>query len=167
MKPPTNFISKIPATYAVSADLYLRCHPPDPLSSNTSLSPSPNTRKIVDHPAMASRSDIVFEDFFPSMVEKLGEEGFINELCNGFRLLMDGEKKEITFESLKKNSAVLGLQDLNDDELMCMVREGDLDGNGSLNQMEFCVLMFRLSPELMKRSKRLVIEAVMKELEGL
>ncbi|CAK9181287.1 unnamed protein product [Ilex paraguariensis] len=116
---------------------------------------------------MASRSDIVFEDFFPSMVEKLGEEGFINELCNGFRLLMDGEKKEITFESLKKNSAVLGLQDLNDDELMCMVREGDLDGNGSLNQMEFCVLMFRLSPELMKRSKRLVIEAVMKELEGL
>uniref|UniRef100_A0A5B7B7G0 Putative calcium-binding protein PBP1 n=1 Tax=Davidia involucrata TaxID=16924 RepID=A0A5B7B7G0_DAVIN len=103
---------------------------------------------------MASKSSaVVFEDFFPSMVEKLGAEGFMNELCNGFRLLMDGDEKVITFESLKKNSAVLGLQDMSDDELMCMLKEGDLDGDGSLNQMEFCVLMFRLSPDLMERSR--------------
>ncbi|THG21225.1 hypothetical protein TEA_028665 [Camellia sinensis var. sinensis] len=99
---------------------------------------------------MATKPGVVFEDFFPSMVEKMGAEGFMNELCNGFRLLMDGDKGVITFESLKKNSAVLGLQNMSDDELICMLREGDLDGDGSLNQMEFCVLMFRLSPELMK-----------------
>ncbi|XP_059627330.1 calcium-binding protein KRP1-like [Cornus florida] len=103
---------------------------------------------------MASKNGVVFEDFFPSMVEKLGAEGFLGELCNGFRLLMDGDKGVITFESLKRNSAALGLQGMSDDELMSMLKEGDLDGDGSLNQMEFCVLMFRLSPDLMEGSRR-------------
>ncbi|XP_073313617.1 calcium-binding protein KRP1-like [Primulina huaijiensis] len=96
---------------------------------------------------------VVFEDFFPSMVEKLGADGFLNELCNGFRLLMDIEKGVITLESLKKNSAALGLQNMSDDELRSMLKEGDLDGDGSLNQMEFCVLMFRLSPDLMDQAR--------------
>ncbi|PSR98541.1 Calcium-binding protein [Actinidia chinensis var. chinensis] len=114
---------------------------------------------------MASKSGIVFEDFFPSMVQRLGAEGFMDELCNGFRLLMDEEKGVITFESLKKNSvSMLGLKDMSNDELMCMLREGDLDGDGCLNQMEFCVLMFRLSPELMKGSRRWIEEVVMNEL---
>lgn len=110
---------------------------------------------------MAAKTGIVFEDFFPAMIEKLGAEGFMDELCNGFRLLMDGEKGVITFESLRKNSAVLGLQGMSDDELMCMLEEGDLDGDGKLNQMEFCVLMFRLSPDLMNGSRRWLEEAVM------
>ncbi|GLT69397.1 hypothetical protein SLA2020_415520 [Shorea laevis] len=103
---------------------------------------------------------VVFEDFFPAMVEKLGTEGFMKELCNGFRLLMDGEKGVITFESLKKNSALLGLQDMSDEEVVCMLREGDLDGDGALNEMEFCTLMFRLSPALMMDSKNLLVEAI-------
>ncbi|XP_062079649.1 calcium-binding protein PBP1-like [Humulus lupulus] len=90
-----------------------------------------------------------FEDYFPSMIGRLGAEGFIWELCNGFRLLMDVEKGVITFESLKRNSYLLGLHELRDDDLVCMLMEGDLDGDGALNQMEFCVLMFRLSPGLM------------------
>ncbi|KAA8526066.1 hypothetical protein F0562_007834 [Nyssa sinensis] len=79
------------------------------------------------------------------MAERLGGGGLIDELCKGYRLLMDGEKEVSTFESLKRNSALLALQDLRDDELQSMVREGDLDGDGTLNQMEFCVLMFRLT----------------------
>ncbi|KAM6580369.1 calcium-binding protein PBP1 isoform X1 [Cannabis sativa] len=94
-------------------------------------------------------SIVDFEDYFPSMIGRLGAEGFIWELCNGFRLLMDVEKGVITFESLKRNSYLLGLQELRDDDLVCMLMEGDLDGDGALNQMEFCVLMFRLSPGLM------------------
>lgn len=94
-----------------------------------------------------------FEDLLPVMAEKLGGEGLIRELCNGFRLLMDGEKGVITLESLKRNAALLGLQELRDDELQSMLREGDLDGDGALNQMEFCVLMFRLSPDLMEESQ--------------
>ncbi|XP_052182151.1 calcium-binding protein PBP1-like [Diospyros lotus] len=112
----------------------------------------------------AKGSGLVFEDFFPSMVARLGVEGFIDELCKGFRLLMDGDEGVITFESLKKNSAVLGLQDLSDDELKCMLEEGDSDGDGRLNQMEFCVLMFRLSPDLMKGSRRWLEQVLMNEL---
>ncbi|CAI9087667.1 OLC1v1021797C1 [Oldenlandia corymbosa var. corymbosa] len=112
---------------------------------------------------MAYKSDqIVFEDFFPTMVEKLGAEGFLTELCNGFRLLMDPEKELITLESLRLNSASLGLHDMKDEDLVSMLEEGDLDGDGNLNEMEFCVLMFRLSPDLMKSAK-LLVEEVLKQ----
>lgn len=112
---------------------------------------------------MATQSGIVFEDFFPAMIEKLGAQGFMKELCNGFRLLTDGDKGLITFESLKRNSALLGLQGMTDEEVICMLREGDLDGDGALNEMEFCTLMFRLSPGLMKSSRKLLVEAVVGE----
>lgn len=112
---------------------------------------------------MASKAQPNFQDFLPLMAEKLGGDGLIGELCNGFRLLMDSEKGVITFESLKKNSALLGLQGLSDDDLYSMLKEGDFDGDGALNQMEFCVLMFRLSPELMDQSQFLLEEALEQE----
>lgn len=104
-----------------------------------------------------------FHDFLPLMAEKLGGDGLIGELCSGFDLLMDGDKGVITFESLKRNSALLGLQDMSDDDLRSMMREGDFDGDGALNQMEFCVLMFRLSPELMEESRIWLEEALQEE----
>ncbi|XP_043695812.1 calcium-binding protein KRP1-like [Telopea speciosissima] len=115
---------------------------------------------------MAGLKAVDFEDFLPTMAEKLGGEGLIGELCNGFRLLMDPNKEVITFESLKRNAALLGLQGLKDDELLSMLREGDMDGDGALNQMEFCVLMFRLSPELMEESESLLEEALIQELKN-
>lgn len=108
----------------------------------------------------------VFEDMLPKMAEKLGGEGLIKELCNGFNLLMDKDKGVITFESLKHNSSLLGLQDLRDHELMSMLKEGDYDGDGALNQMEFCVLMFRLSPKLMMESEALLDHALQQEFES-
>ncbi|KAL4187418.1 hypothetical protein AMTRI_Chr09g18910 [Amborella trichopoda] len=53
--------------------------------------------------------------------------------------LVDPSKGLITFESLKKNFVLLGLDYLNDRELMTMVREGDKDGDGALNEQEFCL----------------------------
>ncbi|XP_065862212.1 calcium-binding protein KRP1-like [Euphorbia lathyris] len=114
----------------------------------------------------SSQSSNNFHDYLPVMADKLGGEGLIGELCNGFNVLMDGEKGVITFESLKRNSAVLGLQDLGDDDLRSMIKEGDFDGDGALNQMEFCVLMFRLSPELMEESTFLLEEALLEELKN-
>ncbi|CAN4117734.1 unnamed protein product [Withania somnifera] len=90
-----------------------------------------------------------FEDYFPSMVDTLGVERFMEELYNGFFLLMDVSVGLITFESLKRNTILMGLNELRDEELVWMLAEGDLDGDGALNQMEFCLLMFRLSPGLM------------------
>ncbi|KAL4566847.1 hypothetical protein LXL04_030972 [Taraxacum kok-saghyz] len=105
---------------------------------------------------MASKNQFEFHDFLPIMVNKLGGERLIEELCDGFQLLMDPIKCVITFDSLKKNSGVLGVGDLSDEDLLNMLKEGDSDGDGALNQMEFCVLMFRLSPGLMKESWRLL-----------
>lgn len=90
-----------------------------------------------------------FEDYFPLMIDTWGVERFIEELCNGFCMLMDVSVGLITFESLKRNTMLMGLDELKDDELVCMLAEGDLDGDGALNQMEFCSLMCRLSLGLM------------------
>ncbi|CAJ1979012.1 unnamed protein product [Sphenostylis stenocarpa] len=106
---------------------------------------------------------IGFEDLLPIMATKLGGEGLIKELCNGFELLVDKEKGVITLDSLREKASVLGLQDLKEDELVSMMREGDLDGDGALTQMEFCVLMFRLSPELMEESWFWLEEALQHE----
>ncbi|XP_028796019.1 calcium-binding protein KRP1-like [Neltuma alba] len=110
---------------------------------------------------------IGFEDLLPVMANKLGGEGLIKELCNGFELLMDKDKGVITLDSLRRNSALLGLQDLKEDELVSMMKEGDLDGDGALSQMEFCVLMFRLSPDLMAHSWALLQQDLQHELDHL
>lgn len=109
---------------------------------------------------MAGRKANEFQDMLPLMAERLGGEGLIGELCKGFELLMDRERGVITFDSLKKNSALLGMQDLRDDEMKSMLREGDLD------RMEFCVLMFRLSPQLMQQSEALLEYALQQEFSG-
>jgi len=115
---------------------------------------------------MASQNtQVQFQDSLPLMANKLGGDGLIDELCNGFNLLKDLTKGVITFESLKKNSALLGLQDLTDVELQSMIVEGDFDGDGALNQMEFCVLMFRLSPELMDGSKMWLEQMLQQEVQ--
>ncbi|XP_068644990.1 calcium-binding protein KRP1-like [Aristolochia californica] len=106
---------------------------------------------------------LAFKDFLPSMAQKLGEEGFMLELQNGFHLLTDRQTGLITFESLKANSSLLGLHGIGDDEVLSMLREGDLDGDGALNQMEFYILMFRLSPGLMEGSRRWLEESLSKE----
>ena len=61
---------------------------------------------------------------------------------------------------------MLGLQDLSDEDLRSMLKEGDFDGDGALSQMEFCVLMFRLSPELMEESYLLLDEAIQQEFQN-
>lgn len=107
----------------------------------------------MNHHQMAYEEPFEFEDYFPSMIERLGSDGFMDEICNGFCLLMDVDKGLITFDSLRRNTILLGLHELRDDELLLMLLEGDLDGDGALNQLEFCILMFRLSPGLMDESK--------------
>ncbi|MFS7921490.1 putative EF-hand domain-containing protein [Helianthus anomalus] len=106
-----------------------------------------------------------FHDFLPLIAENLGGDGLIDEMCKGFQLLMDRDKGLITFDSLKKNSSILGLHDLSDADLLSILREGDLDGDDALSQMEFCVLMFRLSPGLMEQSEFFLEQALQQEFD--
>ncbi|KAH9323622.1 hypothetical protein KI387_018261, partial [Taxus chinensis] len=97
-----------------------------------------------------------FEDYLPAMAEKLGEEEFMEELCNGFRLFADAEKGVITLQSLKKNaSRVLGMsEEMSEDEMVAMIEAADLNGDGVLDQNEFCLVMLRLSPSLMTEVRK-------------
>ncbi|KAG6437570.1 hypothetical protein SASPL_102489 [Salvia splendens] len=105
-----------------------------------------------------------YEDLLPVMVDKLDGDTFVAELCGGFRLLADPSKGLITAASLQKNCALLGLEGMSRDDADAMVQEGDLDGDGALNQMEFCILMVRLSPGMMEDAQTWLDKAIRGEL---
>lgn len=112
----------------------------------------------------SSRVDETYEDLLPVMAQKLDVEVFVAELCSGFRLLADAKKGLITAESLRRNSALLGMDGMNEHEAESMVSEGDLDGDGALNEMEFCILMVRLSPGMMEDAEVWLQKAIDQEL---
>ncbi|CAN6830180.1 unnamed protein product [Brassica oleracea] len=99
------------------------------------------------------------------MAEKLDVDEFVSELCKGFSLLADPERDLITAESLRRSSGILGIEGMGKEDAESMVREGDLDGEGALNQTEFCVLMVRLSPEMMKDAETWLEKAISQELD--
>nr|XP_010927923.1 calcium-binding protein PBP1-like [Elaeis guineensis] len=74
-----------------------------------------------------------FMDLLPFITKSLGPEGLIEELCKWFQLHMDTKKGVMTLEGLRRNVARLGLERLADDELLRMLGEGDLDGDGTLD----------------------------------
>ncbi|XP_054780438.1 calcium-binding protein KIC [Prosopis cineraria] len=111
-----------------------------------------------------SSGDSEFEDLLPVMAEKLDVEAFVSELCAGFKLLSDPETGLITGESLRRNSALLGMEGMNREEAEEMIRQGDLDGDGKLNQTEFCILMVRLSPGMMQDAEAWLEKALDQEL---
>jgi len=117
-----------------------------------------------DEPNMESREREEYEDLLPVMAEKLDVDTFVSELCGGFRLLADPATGLITTESLKKNSALLGMEGMSKEDAEAMVREGDLDGDGALNEREFCVLMVRLSPGMMEDAEVWLEKAIDQEL---
>ncbi|KAM7472325.1 hypothetical protein LguiA_010508 [Lonicera macranthoides] len=105
-----------------------------------------------------------YEDLLPVMAEKLDAETFVSELCGGFRLLADPTTGLITPESLQKNSTLLGMEGMSKQDFEAMVKEGDLDGDGLLNQTEFCILMVRLSPGMMEDAETWLEKALKQHL---
>ncbi|OWM68627.1 calcium-binding protein KIC [Punica granatum] len=118
--------------------------------------------KAADTPAPSEGRE--FEDLLPVMAEKLDMDTFVSELCGGFRLLADPVRGLITSESLRKNSALLGMEGMSAEESEAMVREGDLDRDGALNESEFCILMVRLSPGMMQDAEAWLEKAIEEEL---
>ncbi|XP_020688065.1 calcium-binding protein KIC [Dendrobium catenatum] len=105
-----------------------------------------------------------YEDLLPAMAEKLEADDFVSELCGGFRLLADADRGAITAESLRRHAAMLGMAGMTAEEAEAMVREGDLNGDGVLNEAEFCILMVRLSPGMMDDAEAWLEKAIAREL---
>ncbi|KAK9074301.1 hypothetical protein SSX86_006898 [Deinandra increscens subsp. villosa] len=106
-----------------------------------------------------------YQDLLPVMAAKLELAAFIEELCGGFRLLADQATGLITPESLRKNSRFLGMEGMSKEDSEGMVQEGDLDGDGFLNETEFCILMVRLSPEMMEDAEMWLEKAIEDEIK--
>ncbi|KAK1425278.1 hypothetical protein QVD17_20628 [Tagetes erecta] len=109
-----------------------------------------------------------YQDLLPVMAEKLQLSTFMEELCGGFRLLADETTGLITPESLRKNSRFLGMEGMegmSKEDSESMVMEGDLDGDGFLNETEFCILMVRLSPEMMEDAEVWLEKAIEDEIK--
>ncbi|KAJ4746805.1 Calcium-binding protein KIC [Rhynchospora pubera] len=107
-----------------------------------------------------------YEDLMSVMAEKLDSDDFMQELSAGFRLLSDEHTGKITPASLLRGAAAaLGLHGMTAEEAEAMVKEGDMDGDGALNESEFCVLMVRLSPGLMEDAEALLEREIDVELE--
>lgn len=106
-----------------------------------------------------------YEDLLAVMVDKLDVDAFVGELCSGFRLLADPTKglNLITPVSLQRNCGLLGLDGMSLDDAEAMVQEGDLDRDGALNQMEFCILMVRLSPGMMEDAETWLHKAIQQQ----
>ncbi|XP_009389387.2 calcium-binding protein KIC-like [Musa acuminata AAA Group] len=104
-----------------------------------------------------------YEDLLPVMAERLEAEQFVSELCGGFRLLAEPGRGVITPESLRRNAAALGMAGMTAEDASAMVREGDMDGDGALDEKEFCVLMVRLSPEMMADAEAWLEKAIERE----
>ncbi|XP_072957844.1 calcium-binding protein KIC [Typha angustifolia] len=114
--------------------------------------------------AEEKEEDREYEDLMPVMAEKLEAEEFVRELCSGFRLLAEEGRGLITPASLRRSAAaVLGLESMTAEEAEAMVREGDMDGDGALNETEFCVLMVRLSPGMMEDAEGWLEKAIAAE----
>nr|XP_043613536.1 calcium-binding protein KIC-like [Erigeron canadensis] len=105
-----------------------------------------------------------YQDLLPVMAEKLDLSTFMEELCGGFRLLADEKIGVITPQSLRNNSRVLGIEEMTMEDAHGMVKEGDLDGDGYLNETEFCILMVRLSPEMMQDAEMWLEKAIEDEI---
>ncbi|KAK8509696.1 hypothetical protein V6N13_093549 [Hibiscus sabdariffa] len=118
----------------------------------------------MENKGSATTATYEYEDLLPVMAEKLDVDAFVSELCGGFRLLADQDRGLITPESLRRNSALLGMDGMSKDEAQDMVKEGDLDGDGALNQTEFCILMVRLSPGMMENAELWLEKAIDQEL---
>ncbi|KAJ6822757.1 uncharacterized protein M6B38_387850 [Iris pallida] len=112
----------------------------------------------------ADAAEEKYEDLLPVMAEKLEADDFVGELCAGFRLLADAGSARITAESLRRNAGVLGMLGMSAEDAEAMVREGDLDGDGALDETEFCILMVRLSPGMMDDAELWLQKAIDREL---
>ncbi|KAJ8556249.1 hypothetical protein K7X08_023007 [Anisodus acutangulus] len=104
-----------------------------------------------------------YQDLLPVMAEKLDVDTFVAELCGGFKLLADPKNGLITSASLQKSSGLLGMKGMSREDAEAMVKEGDLDGDGALDETEFCILMVRLSPEMMQDAEVWLDKALQKE----
>ena len=83
---------------------------------------------------------IEFDEFRDIMREKLGERDPDAEMHKAFQVFDEDNSGAITVRKLRRIAKELG-EDVHDDELMAMIEEFDVDGDGVIDKKEFLAIM--------------------------
>ncbi|KAL7752820.1 hypothetical protein RI367_001823 [Sorochytrium milnesiophthora] len=83
---------------------------------------------------------IDFGEFLELMTGKMAERDSREEILKAFKLFDDDNTGKISFKNLKRVAKELG-ENLTDEELQEMIDEADRDGDGEINEDEFCRIM--------------------------
>jgi len=101
-------------------------------------------KKLVGLVDKAGTGTLCFNDFVDIINTKLSEKDTKDEILKAFRLFDRNGSGKISFHELRGIAAELG-EGLNDEEVLEMITEADLDGDGAVNQEEFFRIMKKTS----------------------
>ncbi|QPG72865.1 Calcium-binding component of the spindle pole body (SPB) half-bridge [Brettanomyces nanus] len=79
---------------------------------------------------------IRYDDFYRFVASKIVERDPVEEIKRAFKLFDDDGTGKISLKNLRRVAKELG-ENLTDDELMAMIDEFDLDGDGEISEHEF------------------------------
>ncbi|KNC86291.1 centrin-1 [Sphaeroforma arctica JP610] len=87
---------------------------------------------------------INFQDFVIIMTGKLSEKDGMQDILTAFSLFDDDNTGKITLKNLKKVALELG-GDMQEAELLAMIKEADTNNDGEVSKDEFINLMMKVS----------------------
>lgn len=87
---------------------------------------------------------IDFSEFLEMMTTKMSERDSKEEIIKAFRLFDDDETGKISLKNLRRVAKEIG-EAMTEQELMEMIEEADLDGDGEIDQEEFLRIMKKTS----------------------
>ncbi|VEU23869.1 DEKNAAC104880 [Brettanomyces naardenensis] len=98
--------------------------------------PKKEVLSIIEEFDSDNRKQISYDDFYRFVANKIVERDPVEEIKRAFKLFDDDGTGKISLKNLRRVAKELG-ENLTDDELMAMIDEFDLDGDGEINEEEF------------------------------
>jgi Ca2+-binding EF-hand superfamily protein len=88
----------------------------------------------------ALNGKLCFTDFLQLILIKMSERDCMDEILKAFKLFDKEQKGNITFDNLRRVVSELG-EDLNDEEILEMISAADQDGDSTIDQNEFYMIL--------------------------
>lgn len=91
---------------------------------------------IIEEYDSDDRKQISYDDFYRFVANKIIERDPVDEIKKAFKLFDDDHTGKISLKNLRRVAKELG-ENITDDELMAMIDEFDLNGDGEIDEQEF------------------------------
>lgn len=106
-------------------------------ASSTNSNPSQHQHQYQQYPP--TKLQITLDTFQPLMAQRILARDPRDEILRAFALFDDGDKGVIRLEDVRRVARELG-EGLEEEELVAMIEEFDLDGDGGINRDEFIAI---------------------------